>query len=89
MRLEERFEAVNRYRKKVFWMAKAAVKKAVRNNGGGGVKKKKKQLRFQYDPSSYALNFDDGGGASPQRFSGDVKNITWVYYVVFVESCRH
>lgn len=34
---------------------RAAVKKAVKNNGG-----KQQHLKFQYDPFSYALNFDDG-----------------------------
>ncbi|KAH7837543.1 hypothetical protein Vadar_015010 [Vaccinium darrowii] len=33
---------------------RAAVKK--KKNAG------KKQFKFQYDPGSYALNFDDGGG---------------------------
>ncbi|KAJ1443860.1 hypothetical protein SESBI_00031 [Sesbania bispinosa] len=37
----------------VFWRMRAAVKRAFKNGG-------KKQLKFQYDPSSYALNFDDG-----------------------------
>ncbi|KAL1222868.1 hypothetical protein V5N11_022171 [Cardamine amara subsp. amara] len=69
MRLEDRFEAVNQYRKKVFRRVKAAVKKT----------KKKKQTMFQYDPWSYALNFDDGG----ERFSGDCKihKITLIYVV--------
>ncbi|CAL0309386.1 unnamed protein product [Lupinus luteus] len=47
-------EWVNAYGKKhcriLFWRMKKALKK-------GG---KKQQLKFQYDPSSYALNFDDG-----------------------------
>ncbi|GFZ03099.1 hypothetical protein Acr_15g0017070 [Actinidia rufa] len=45
---------VNNYSKKqcksLFWRVKAAVK----INSG------KRQYRFQYDPLSYALNFDDG-----------------------------
>uniref|UniRef100_A0A1J3CJ18 Uncharacterized protein n=2 Tax=Noccaea caerulescens TaxID=107243 RepID=A0A1J3CJ18_NOCCA len=71
MRLEDRFEAVNQYRKKIFRRVKAAVKK-----------KKKKQTMFQYDPWSYALNFDDGG-EKPQRLSGDCKRckITLIYVV--------
>ncbi|KAG6754818.1 hypothetical protein POTOM_040616 [Populus tomentosa] len=52
------FGCVNSYSKKqcraLFWWLKAAVKKAVKKNGG------KKRFKFQYDPSSYALNFDDG-----------------------------
>lgn len=73
MRLEDRFEAVNQYRKKIFRRVKAAVKKT---------KKKKKQTMFQYDPWSYALNFDDGG-EKPQRLSGDCKRckITLIYVV--------
>lgn len=39
----------------LLWRMRAAVKKAV--NGGG-----RRQAKFQYDPSSYALNFDDGVG---------------------------
>ncbi|KAG7645901.1 hypothetical protein AtNW77_Chr1g0011851 [Arabidopsis thaliana] len=74
MRLEDRFEAVNQYRKKMFRRMKAAVKKT----------KKKKQTMFQYDPGSYALNFDDGV-ENPQRFSGDcnckLHRITLIYVV--------
>ncbi|GMH05416.1 hypothetical protein Nepgr_007256 [Nepenthes gracilis] len=39
----------------LFWRMRAAVKKAVKTGG-------KSHRDFQYDPSSYALNFDDGGG---------------------------
>ncbi|GKV18625.1 hypothetical protein SLEP1_g28978 [Rubroshorea leprosula] len=56
----------------LFWRVKAAVKKAVKKSGG------RKQLKFQYDPSSYALNFDDGcchmgvggGNGSPIKHGG-------------------
>ncbi|KAG6573243.1 hypothetical protein SDJN03_27130, partial [Cucurbita argyrosperma subsp. sororia] len=37
----------------LFWRVRAALKKAIKNGS-------KRPLRFQYDPSSYALNFDDG-----------------------------
>ncbi|MBA0623325.1 hypothetical protein Godav_008796 [Gossypium davidsonii] len=53
-----KLEWVNSYGKKqcrsLFWRAKAAMKKALKGRGN------KKQFKFQYDPSSYALNFDDG-----------------------------
>nr|GEY36045.1 hypothetical protein [Tanacetum cinerariifolium] len=63
-----KFEWMNTCSKKqcrsLFWRMKAAMKKAVKNKHtflvalyGGGTKK---QFNFQYDPSSYALNFDDG-----------------------------
>lgn len=72
MRLKDRFEAMNQYRKKMVRRLKAAVKKT----------KKKKQTMFQYDPWSYALNFDDGK-ENPQTFSGDCKHyrITLLYVV--------
>ncbi|CAF2259678.1 unnamed protein product [Brassica rapa subsp. trilocularis] len=54
--------------KKMFRRVKQAVKKT---------KKKQKQTMFQYDPWSYALNFDDGEEA-PQRFSS---KITLIYIV--------
>ncbi|KAE8728571.1 hypothetical protein F3Y22_tig00004205pilonHSYRG00041 [Hibiscus syriacus] len=48
---------VNSYGKKqcrgLFRRAKAAMRKAVKSRS-------KRQFKFQYDPSSYALNFDDG-----------------------------
>ncbi|KAL2495077.1 Uncharacterized protein Fot_38834 [Forsythia ovata] len=48
---------VHKYGKKqcrsLLWRMRAAVKKKKNNRG-------KQQMKFQYDPSSYALNFDDG-----------------------------
>ncbi|KAK4368359.1 hypothetical protein RND71_012151 [Anisodus tanguticus] len=51
---------VNNYSKKqcrcLFGRMRTAVKKlAVKSSGDS-----KRQVKFQYDPSSYALNFDDG-----------------------------
>ncbi|WCJ26977.1 hypothetical protein M5689_008753 [Euphorbia peplus] len=81
--------------KSLFWRARAAVKKAVKNSGG------KNNVKFQYDPSSYALNFDDGcchlgAGRYEVKRAKDVvdvdmdmdttnKKTFWVY-VVWVES---
>ncbi|XVF87543.1 hypothetical protein PTKIN_Ptkin18bG0128700 [Pterospermum kingtungense] len=89
-----RLEWVNRYGKKqcrsLFWRVKAALKKALKSSG-------KQQLKFQYDPSSYALNFDDGCCSSGlgahtielvrfQDCSGcNNNNIKWVY-VLWVKS---
>ncbi|XP_018449929.1 uncharacterized protein LOC108821388 [Raphanus sativus] len=60
--------------KKMFRRVKQAVKKT---------KKKQKQTVFQYDPWSYALNFDDGGENPQRRYSGDYKHckITLIYVV--------
>lgn len=44
--------------KTLFFRLRAKLKKSLKNNGA--FHSKNKQLRFQYDPSSYALNFDDG-----------------------------
>lgn len=50
------FLCVNNYSKKqckcLFGRMRAAMKKLAMKN--------KRQVKFQYDPSSYALNFDDG-----------------------------
>ncbi|XVE51281.1 hypothetical protein DITRI_Ditri02bG0027300 [Diplodiscus trichospermus] len=87
-----RLEWVNSYGKKqcrsTFWRVKAAWKKAVKS-------RRKQPLKFQYDPSSYALNFDDGCcqlgvGANTidlARFQccSECKNMIWVY-VVWVKS---
>uniref|UniRef100_A0A7C9DQT7 Uncharacterized protein n=1 Tax=Opuntia streptacantha TaxID=393608 RepID=A0A7C9DQT7_OPUST len=57
----------------LFWRVRAAVEKSVKSNQNG----EKKKLRFQYDPFSYALNFDDGaaaiegGGLRTERVSED------------------
>ncbi|XWS19552.1 hypothetical protein CRYUN_Cryun31cG0025200 [Craigia yunnanensis] len=52
-----RLEWMNSYGKmqcrSLFWRVKAGLKKAVK-------RRSKQQFKFQYDPSSYALNFDDG-----------------------------
>ncbi|KAG2687493.1 hypothetical protein I3760_09G053300 [Carya illinoinensis] len=88
-------EWVSAYSKKqcrsLFWRMRAAVKKAVKNAG------KQQQLKFQYDPSSYALNFDDGCGnlgkggnefkrAKSQDFP-DIKKTAWVYVVWVKVEC--
>lgn len=85
---------LNKYSKKhctsLFWRMKAALKKAVENGGG------KHQFRFHYDPSSYALNFDDGIGQLEEKPSLIYRpnngvesyynnNCTWIY-VIWVES---
>ncbi|KAG8385575.1 hypothetical protein BUALT_Bualt03G0059400 [Buddleja alternifolia] len=41
------------YCRTLFWKIRAGIKKAVRNG-------RKQKFKFQYDPYSYALNFDDG-----------------------------
>ena len=68
----------------LFWRMRAAVKKAVKNG-------KKQQLRFQYDPSSYALNFDDGcchleradgfreAEFEEEEYQAASNSTTWVY----------
>ncbi|GAA0183815.1 hypothetical protein Leryth_025203 [Lithospermum erythrorhizon] len=69
----------------LYWRIKAAVKKAVKNA-------RKQQFKFQYDPSSYALNFDDGcyewaekrGAFHLVKFH-ECSHISWVY-VVLVET---
>ncbi|KAG7958932.1 hypothetical protein I3843_10G045200 [Carya illinoinensis] len=68
----------------LFWRMRASVKKAVKNAG-------KQQLKFQYDPSSYALNFDDGcvhlgKGANELKHAKfqdfpDMGKTSWVYIV--------
>ena len=88
MSLAGSLEWVTAYGKKrcrsLFWRMRAAVKRAVKNAG-------KQQLKFQYDPSSYALNFDDGcchfgkgviesKHAILQDFP-DIRNTAWVYVV--------
>ena len=69
MGLLERLEWVNTYGKKrcrsLFWRVRAALKRAFKNGG-------KQRLKFQYDPSSYALNFDDGCCAA-KKFIGDAR----------------
>ncbi|OIW13676.1 hypothetical protein TanjilG_08018 [Lupinus angustifolius] len=92
------FEWVNAYGKKrcksLFWRMRATVKKALKNGG------KKKQLKFQYDPSSYALNFDDGCSHfdlrdAAKKFMGDARvqevtnmssknNTTWVFVLLVI-----
>ncbi|XVE87978.1 hypothetical protein DITRI_Ditri19aG0031400 [Diplodiscus trichospermus] len=86
MDLIGRLECVNAYGKRqcrsLFWRMKAALKKA-------GKSRSQHHFNFQYDPSSYALNFDDGcchSGVGTNtmeigRFQScsECKNIMWVY----------
>lgn len=93
MGLLEKLEWANAYGKKhcrsLFWRMRAAVKRTLKNG-------KKQRLKFQYDPSSYALNFDDGGSRSHLRDTTvkkfiaedaqvhefkDVDNTVWVYVI--------
>ncbi|GAU31475.1 hypothetical protein TSUD_386390 [Trifolium subterraneum] len=93
MGLLENLEWVNVYGKKrcrsLFWRMRAAVKRALKNGN-------KQKLKFQYDPSSYALNFDDGCSCShlrdtlPKKFIAEdtqvqefkaIDNTTWVYVI--------
>lgn len=65
----------------VFWRMRAAIKKGAVKSG-----LKRQQLNFQYDPSSYALNFDDGcciGGDVDRGFL-QKENFTCVYVVKVV-----
>uniref|UniRef100_A0A6N2KPP7 Uncharacterized protein n=1 Tax=Salix viminalis TaxID=40686 RepID=A0A6N2KPP7_SALVM len=69
----------------LYWRLKAAVRRAVKRKGG------EMRFKFQYDPSSYALNFDDGGcnlGASEHAFRHcktlqESCLILWIYVVWF------
>ena len=85
-------EWMNAYGKKrcknLFWKVRAAVKKALKNGG-------KQHIKFQYDPSSYALNFDDGcvGDVTKKFFKDerfeeipDVNNTTTWVYVLWVKT---
>ncbi|KMT04338.1 hypothetical protein BVRB_8g184130 [Beta vulgaris subsp. vulgaris] len=68
----------------LFWRVRAAVKKSVKNNH----QRSKKHMKFQYDPSSYALNFDDGGGRSNsidggERIIGEDNAIGYYYKLQF------
>ncbi|KAK8664762.1 hypothetical protein V6N13_084538 [Hibiscus sabdariffa] len=78
-----KFQSVNSYGKKhcrsIFWRMKAAWRR-----------RSKQRLQFRYDPSSYALNFDDGcchhssvgtDSVEAAQFPGcsDCKNIICVY----------
>ncbi|GMI72797.1 hypothetical protein HRI_000949000 [Hibiscus trionum] len=69
----------------LFWRVKAGLKKALKSRS-------KQRLKLQYDPSSYALNFDEGRcchsslaantvGVVRFRDRSDCKNIFWVYVV--------
>ena len=54
----------NGYKKQcisLIWKVKAAVKKSMKKNNNHH--KGKKQVRFHYDPSSYAMNFDDSSSS--------------------------
>ncbi|XP_028775544.1 uncharacterized protein LOC114732431 [Neltuma alba] len=78
--------------KSLFCRLIAKLKKALKDGASH-----KKQLRFQYDPSSYALNFDDGclsnnfeDGTKKMKMLRDARvlglytdanNTTWVYVV--------
>ena len=92
MNFNGRLEWVNNYGKKqcrsLFWRVKAELKKAVK-------RRSKQHFKFQYDPSSYALNFDDGCchsgvGANTMELArfqdcSECKNIIQVY-VLWVKS---
>ncbi|KAL5715634.1 hypothetical protein ACHQM5_017426 [Ranunculus cassubicifolius] len=68
-----------------FWRLRAAMKKAIKKNAS------KKRFMFQYDPSSYALNFDDGCCDLREKFNDAAqddtcffKNSTLVYIILVI-----
>ncbi|KAL8112976.1 hypothetical protein AgCh_020336 [Apium graveolens] len=69
--------------RRVFQRMRAAIQKAAVKSG-----LKRQQLNFQYDPSSYALNFDDGCCRSGDIDRGFLQNeyYTCVYVIKVVES---
>ncbi|KAK9014352.1 hypothetical protein V6N11_005514 [Hibiscus sabdariffa] len=82
-------DSIGKYAKKrcrnLFWRVKAGLKKALKSGS-------KQRFKLQYDPSSYALNFDDGRclrsssaattmGVVRFRDRSECKNIMWVYVV--------
>ncbi|PSR98564.1 Late endosome and vacuole interface protein, partial [Actinidia chinensis var. chinensis] len=76
----------NSYSKKhcrsLFWKMRLAVKKAVKSGS-------KQKFQFQYDPSSYALNFDDGlnnmgeeaNAFHKAKFHSFPETTYWVYVI--------
>ncbi|MCL7044801.1 hypothetical protein MKW94_023805 [Papaver nudicaule] len=71
-----------KYCRSLFFRTRATLKKVVVKN------EREKKLKFQYDPSSYALNFDDGMRKEADHQiigSCDEMNSTWVY-VLWVKS---
>lgn len=88
MGLVERLERIQSLGKKqcrrLYWRIRAASKKAMRNGS-------KPQVKFQYDPYSYALNFDDGFHHEMVEKEGDFQTVKseecpektiWVYVVL-------
>lgn len=52
---------------RLYWRIRAATKAAVVTTRNGS----RQQVRFQYDPCSYALNFDDGFQQEMRGREGD------------------
>ncbi|GFP96349.1 hypothetical protein PHJA_001779000 [Phtheirospermum japonicum] len=70
----------------LYWRIRAEIKKVVKNGS-------KQQVKFQYDPYSYSLNFDDGfhqemvereSEFQHTRLKGCPERTVWVF-VVFVK----
>ncbi|CAL5409788.1 unnamed protein product [Camellia sinensis] len=75
----------------LFWR----LKKAVKNRGDKGKARGKQQFKFQYDPSSYALNFDNGdcGSVGEKEANAFHKGFpettnTWAY-VLWLDTYHH
>ncbi|PIN19747.1 hypothetical protein CDL12_07571 [Handroanthus impetiginosus] len=70
----------------LLWRIRSAMKRTVKNGS-------KQKFKFQYDPHSYALNFDDGclqemaerGSELQQVKSEDTSEIIIWIYVLWVE----
>ncbi|KAI3971955.1 hypothetical protein MKX01_030156 [Papaver californicum] len=70
-----------KYCRSLFFRTRATLKKAVIKNEKG------KRLKFQYDPSSYALNFDDGlRKEADNQIIGSCNEINSTFYVLWVKS---
>ncbi|KAK9085158.1 hypothetical protein Sjap_025569 [Stephania japonica] len=85
---------LNQYSKKhcrsLLWKVRTALKKKIDHKSHLS---KHKQHRFQYDPSSYALNFDDGccdlrgrglefNQTQPTQKSDSIKDSKWIFIIL-------
>ncbi|CAN6453452.1 unnamed protein product [Victoria cruziana] len=86
MGLVEKLAWANEYGKRrcrrAYWRVRAEIRKVVKNMH-------EQRLRFQYDASSYALNFDDGSACAGGCLDDTIILAWWFLHFMYIANLQN